>query len=99
MGVIFQEPGKKTGEYIKKVKTLWDEKGLRVREVPSLILQSKYIKLNNLLTKMERREIENMIRDEIGKENGWNTEKIAVSKAEWNELFGELFPRNDKQEE
>ena len=45
--------GKKTGGYIKEIKALGDEKGLSVREEPSLVSQLKCIE-KGLLTKMER---------------------------------------------
>ena len=44
---------------------------------------------------MKRGEIEKMVRDEIGKKIGTNQEKMVISEAKWNELFGE----SDDEEE
>ena len=51
-------------------KSLWGEEGLSVCEEPSLISQLKCIKLNNPLNKMDRGEIEKMVKDENQKV-GW----------------------------
>ena len=53
--------GKRSGGYIKKVKEMWDGRDLSVRGVPSLLSQLKQIETNNLLTVMERGEIEKRV--------------------------------------
>ena len=54
---------------------------------PSLISQLKSIELGNLMTKMER--------DETGKKDCKDQEKVLISEAKGNELFGES---NDEEE-
>ena len=60
-----------------------------------MISQLKPIKLNKLLTKMERVESDKMVKDEVGKEAGANQEKRLISEADLNELLGE----SDDEEE
>ena len=80
--------GKKSGGYIKKVKALWDERGLSVREVPSLLSQLKGIE-NGLLTMMERDEITKKIGDEDRMANVEDQELLEERRAERNVFFGE----------
>ena len=53
--------GKRSGGYIKKVREMWDGKDLSVRGTASLLSQLKQIEGNNLLTVMERGEIEKRV--------------------------------------
>ena len=88
--------GEKTGGYIKKIKALWDEKGLSVREKPSLVSQLKCINIENgLVTKMERDKIEKRMGNETRKIKGNENRKMMISSDEWNALFGE----SDSEEE
>ena len=80
--------GKKSGGYIKKVKALWDERGLSVREVPSLLSQLKGIE-NGLLTMMEKDEITKKIGDEDRLANLEDQELLEERRAERNVFFGE----------
>ena len=56
--------GKRSGGYIKKMKDLWDERGMNVRSLASLSSQLKQIVTNNLLTVVVRGEIERMVNGE-----------------------------------
>ena len=53
--------GKKSGGYINKIKEMWDGRDLSVRGIPSLVAQLKLIETNNLLTVVERGEIERQV--------------------------------------
>ena len=67
--------GARHGGYMNSVKRLWDERGLTVRDTPSLISQLKQIENNGLLTESERREIRRMVEEdrieEWELEEGW----------------------------
>ena len=69
-----------SGGYIKKVKGLWDERGLSVRSCPSLISQLREIKAGKHLTKMQK---------DVIKKRVVNGGKMLISETEWEEMFGE----------
>lgn len=85
---------KRSGGYIKKMKELWDERGLSEREVPSLLSQLKCIE-KGLLTVMERGEIEKKVRIETRNVSDVRQRQMMITREEWDALFGE----SDDEEE
>ena len=75
--------GKRSGGYIKRLKEMWDGRDLSVRGVPSLLSQLKQIEVNNLLTLMERGEIEKRVRCER------EVEDVKESESELSEVHSD----------
>ena len=65
MGVFCEKWWEVGGGYIRKVKRLWDGKGITAREIPSLISQLSTIKYGGL-TIIAREWIEEQVRQEQG---------------------------------
>lgn len=77
----FVESGEEmSGGYIKKMKVLWDQRGVSTRSCPSLISQLKEIKAGKHLSRMEKDAIRKRV---------LNGGKMLISEAEWEEMFGE----------
>ena len=90
--------GRKCGGYIKKVKALWDERGLSKRDEPSLISQLKTIEKGIVLTKVERAEISRMVEKERRgdgegrkrqRDNEVDDQRMIIGREQWMEMFGE----------
>ena len=88
--------GRRSKGYMKRLQEIWDGRDISVRKLPSLISQIKCIESNNLLTVVERGEIERLLREghggekfneeERGNDDVVQAEKITRSNKEWENL-------------